>query len=70
MFFNNFNQYKEALADLNKAILLNPIGEYFLNRSKCYYQLGNVAMAKNDALKAMEMGEIIAADYRSLLQLR
>jgi len=70
LFFNNFNQYKEALADLNKAIELNPTGEYFLNRSKCYYQLGNVAMAKTDALKAMEMGEVIPADYRSLLQFR
>src|SRR4030095_5358135 len=68
--FNNFNQYKEALVDLNRAIELNPTGEYFLNRSKCYYQLGNLAMAKTDALKAMEMGEVIAADYRSLLQLR
>ena len=70
LFFNNFNQYKEALADLNKAIELNPTGEYFLNRSKCYYQLGNSAMAKTDALKAMEMGEAIDPDYRSLLQLR
>ena len=70
LFFNNFSQYKEALADLNKAIELNPTGEYFLNRSKCYYQLGNVAMAKNDALKAMDMGQVIPGDYRSLLQLR
>jgi tetratricopeptide (TPR) repeat protein len=70
LFFNNFNQYEEALADLNRAIELNPMGEYFLNRSKCYYQLGNVAMAQNDALKAMEMGEVIPADYRSLLQFR
>ena len=70
LFFNNFNQYKEALADLNKAIELNPTGEYFLNRSKCYYQLGNLAMAKTDALKALEMGEAIDPDYRSLLQLR
>lgn len=70
LFFNDFHQYKEALADLNKAIELNPIGEYFLNRSKCYYLLGNVPMAKTDALKAMEMGEVIEADYRSLLQLR
>jgi len=70
LFFNNFNLYKEALADLNKAIELNPTGEYFLNRSKCYYQLGNGAMAKADALKAIEMGEVIPADYRSLLQFR
>ena len=70
LLFNNFNQYKEALADLNKAIELNPTGEYFLNRSKCYYQLGNVTMAKADAIKSMEMGEVIAADYRSLLQFR
>ena len=70
LFFNDFNQYKEALADLNKAIELNPTGEYFLNRSKCYYQLGNPAMAKTDALKAMELGEVIPADYRSLLQFR
>jgi tetratricopeptide (TPR) repeat protein len=70
LFFNNFHQYKEALADLSKAIELNPTGEYFLNRSKCYYQLANLAMAKNDALKAIEMGEVVPADYRSLLQLR
>ena len=70
LFFNNYNQYNEALADLNKAIELNPTGEYFLNRSKCYYKLGNSAIAKADALKAMEMGEVIETDYRSLLQLR
>ena len=68
--FNNFNQYEKALIDLNRAIELNPTGEYFLNRSKCYYQLGNVTMAKADAIKSMEMGEVIAADYRSLLQFR
>ena len=70
LFFNNYNLFNEALADLNKAIELNPTGEYFLNRSKCFYQLGNLGMAKTDALKAMEMGEVIEADYRSLLQLR
>lgn len=70
LLFNNFSKYNEALVDLNKAIELNPTGEYFLNRSKCYYQLGNMAMAKADVIKAMQMGEAVPADYRSLLQLR
>jgi tetratricopeptide (TPR) repeat protein len=68
--FNNYKKYNEALADFNRAISLNPQGDYFLNRSYCYYQLGNRNKAKEDALAAIQKGTPIQDSYKSLLQLK
>jgi tetratricopeptide (TPR) repeat protein len=68
--FGNFKKYNEALADFDKAISLNPQGEYFLSRSYCYYQLGYYDKAKADAISASQKGATIPDNYKSLLQLK
>lgn len=67
--FNNYQKYKEALADFNKAISINPQGDYYLNRSYCYYQLGDLSKAKTDATTARQKGVTIPENYRQLLKL-
>jgi hypothetical protein len=69
LFVNNYQKFAEALSDFNKAIQLNPKGEYFLNRSICYYRLGNMEKAKADAQTALQKGTVVPQNYRSLLNL-
>ena len=69
LLFNKFKRYNEAIADFTRAIELNPKGEYFYNRSNCYFRMGDVIKAKSDALTAMEKGFIIPDAYKSSLQL-
>jgi hypothetical protein len=66
---NQFQKYAAALEDFNKAIQLNPQGKYFLNRSICYYKMGNMAYAKADAQTALQKGTIIPDNYRQVLNL-
>ena len=70
LLFNNYKQYKEALADISKAIKLNPSGEYFLNRSRCYYQLGDLLNARADVETARQKGYPAPDDLKTLLQLK
>ena len=67
--FNNYQKYNEALADFNKAIQLNPSGDYFLNRSYCFYRLNQYDKAKADAITAMQKGVTIPDSYKQLLKL-
>ena len=69
LLFNKFKRYNEAITDFTRAIELNPKGEYFYNRSNCYFRMGDVIKAKSDALTAMEKGFIIPDAYKSSLQL-
>ena len=66
---NAYQKYPEALADFNNAIHINPKGHYYLNRSICYYKLGNVTKAKLDAQIAMQKGEPVPDNYRKTLGL-
>jgi tetratricopeptide (TPR) repeat protein len=67
--FNRKKQYDEAIADFTKAISINPAGNYYLNRSKCYYQKGDLEKAKSDIRVAIHKNEPIEADYRRMLNL-
>jgi tetratricopeptide (TPR) repeat protein len=69
LLFNKFKRYDEAIADFTRAIGLNPKGEYFYNRSNCYFRMGDVAKAKSDALIALQKGYVIPEAYKSSLQL-
>jgi hypothetical protein len=69
LLFNYFKKYNEALSDFNRAIQISPEGRYYLNRSICYYNLGNVENAKADAQVALEKGVVIQESYRHLLNL-
>jgi len=66
---NDYQKYNEALVDFNKAILLNPNGNYFLNRSICYYKLGQVDKAKADAIVAIQKNITVQQNYRQILGL-
>ncbi len=69
LLFNKFKRYNEALADFTRAIELNPKGEYFYNRSNCYFRMGDIVKAKSDASIALQKGFIIPDAYKSSLQL-
>jgi protein O-mannosyl-transferase len=67
--FNNYKKYDEAVADFTKAIQLNPIGDYYLNRSRCYYMLGQLDKARADAIIARQKNMVIPEDFRQALKL-
>jgi protein O-mannosyl-transferase len=70
LYMNSFQKYNEALNEFNKAINLNPQPSYILNRSICYYKMGNMQKAKEEALIASQRGAVIPDNYKSLLQLK
>ncbi|HEY5772511.1 MAG TPA: hypothetical protein VIS75_07780 [Chitinophagaceae bacterium] len=70
IYMNSFQKYNEALNEFNKAITINPQAGYFLNRSICYYKMGDMQKAKEDALIASQRGAVIPDNYKSLLQLK
>ena len=66
---NYYNKNAEALKDFTKAIQLNAQGKYFLNRSICYYKLGDSARAREDGQMAIQKGIALPENYRKLLNL-
>ena len=66
---NDYQKYNEALADFNKAIQINPVGGYYLNRSVCYYKLNQVDKAKADAIIAIQKNVAVQQNYRQTLGL-
>jgi tetratricopeptide (TPR) repeat protein len=70
IYLNFYNKNEEALVDINKAISINPLGNYYLSRSICYYKMGDMGKAKEDALTAIQKGSQVDAGYKSLLQLK
>jgi len=69
LFLNDYKKYPEALNDFNEAIRLSPQGNYFLNRSICYYKMEDMAKAVADAKVALEKGTPIPDNYRKVLNL-
>ncbi|HET9826143.1 MAG TPA: hypothetical protein VFP87_12475 [Chitinophagaceae bacterium] len=67
--YNHYKEYKGALEDFNKAIELSPQPAYFLNRSRCYYLLGDTSRAKADVQFAIQNGVTVSAEYKKLLNL-
>ena len=70
IFMNFYQQYPQAMAEFNKAISINPLGNYLMNRSMCYYRMGDMAKAREDAMAAMQKGTPLQDSYRALLQLK
>ena len=69
LYFNHFQKYTEALLDYNRAIQLNPQGQYYLNRAYCYYKLGDLVKARAEAQMAMSKGVSISEDFRKAINL-
>ena len=70
LLMNSFQKYDEALAALNKAISIQPVNYYFLNRSICYFKMNNIAKAREDALIAEKGGTVVTDAYKASLQLK
>ncbi len=67
--FNGKQQYREALADFDRAIAVQPnSGMVYLNRSRCYYMLGDKALARENAEKARALGTPVPEDYWQIIQ--
>jgi tetratricopeptide (TPR) repeat protein len=69
IYLNYFQKPNEALAEFNKAIEINPLGNYLLNRAICYYRLGNLNQARNDANAAAAKGATIPQALKTALQM-
>jgi len=70
LFYNSFKKYAEAITDFTNAININPQqGSYYLNRSYCYYRLGDFVKAKSDAQLALQKGIVLPENYKVSLQL-
>ena len=66
---NYYRKYPEALKDFNKAIQNKAEGKYYLNRSICYYKLGDMVHAKADGQMAIQKGVALPDNYRRILNL-
>jgi hypothetical protein len=69
LLFNVYQKYDQAIVDFTKAININPVGNYYMNRSKCYYRKGDLAKAQADARAAIQKGEPIEESYRRALNI-
>lgn len=69
LLFNRFSRFDEAIADFTKAISINAAGNYFMNRSKCYYKKGDLEKAREDARMAQQKGMVIEQSYKQLINL-
>ena len=67
---NSFQKYNEALNEFNKAISIQPVNYYYLNRSFCYYRMSNMAKAREDAITAMQLGTVVSDAYKASLQIK
>lgn len=65
--FNGKKQYREALADFEKAIAMKPEGRFYLNRSRCHFMLGDLPKAREDAQTAQRLGTVVGKDYWELV---
>lgn len=69
LLLNYYKKYNEALVDFDNAIKIKPMPNYFLNRAICYFRMGNMAKAKEDALRAQELGVKIPDNLKGQLQM-
>jgi tetratricopeptide (TPR) repeat protein len=62
--YQNLGQYKESLTWFDAAIARQPrTGFYYLNRSFSHNALGNIPKAREDAQRALQLGQEVAPDY-------
>ncbi len=67
--FNLFKKYPEALADFNHALTLKQDGGTYLNRSRCYYMMGDMEKARQDVRQAQQLKTPVDAGYAKLVGL-
>jgi hypothetical protein len=67
---NTFQKYDEAMVAFNKAISIQRVNYYFLNRSICYFKMNDIVKAREDALRAQQLGTVVTDAYKASLQLK
>ncbi len=65
--YYSMGKYERALTAINKALVLKPNSQFFLNRSYIYNALNNTELAKKDALTAKQRGIKIENRYAKSL---
>lgn len=71
IYFNKLRRYPEARSDFESCIRLDPSnGLYYINLSRCYYMMGDMALAKTNAQKAKELGVAIDPAYAGVIGLQ
>jgi tetratricopeptide (TPR) repeat protein len=63
-------QYNESIPYFDKAIAINPLAPFYLNRSNAYFSLNNLELARRDALAARQAGGAVPEDYLRALGLQ
>jgi len=65
----HLKENEEAIKDFNLTLKYNPqFGLGYLNRSYSYYALGKKQLAKQDAIRAQQMGVKVNPEYLKLLE--
>ncbi len=67
LFNQPYQDYDATISDYTRAIEINPIGSYYLNRSYCYFRKNDLIKAKADAVSAVEKGTPVSAEYRKTI---
>ena len=67
MCYRFLKKFPESLNYINRAIALNPDPHFFMNRSYTYNGMGNLDMAKKDALVAKQGGIELSPAYAASL---
>lgn len=63
----SFQKYDEAITNLNTAIELSPLGNYYVYRALCYQKKGDIAKARADVQMANQKKAAIPNDLKPLL---
>lgn len=71
IYFNKLQRYEEAKKDFERCLQLDPDnGLYYINLSRCYYMMGNIVLAKENAQKAKALGIAIDPAYAGVIGLQ
>ncbi len=71
LYFNQLKRYEDAKKDFEQCIRLDASnGMYFLNLSRCHYMLNDMPSAKENAIRARELGTNIDVAYANAIGLQ
>lgn len=68
--YQKMGQNDKAIPYYDKAIKINPLGVYFLNRSYSHFGLNNTAQARSDAQAAKQAGANVPENYLQSLGIK
>ena len=69
LLYSHYKKYREDIDEYSRIIELYPQGNYYLYRSYCYYNVGDLQNAKKDAYTALQKGVDVPVEYRNTIGL-